>query len=102
MNKQELIEAIAKEAGLSKADAKRAIEAFTSTVKKQLKKGEAVRLIGFGTFSVKKRKARTGRNPQTGEEIDIAAKVVPRFKAGKGLREAVNVVPKKRGRKKKA
>lgn len=89
MNKQELIEAIAKEASLSKADAKRAIEAFTGTVKKQLRKGEAVRLIGFGTFSVRKRAARKGVNPRTKEPIQIKARKVPHFAAGADLKKAL-------------
>ncbi len=89
MNKQELIEAIAKETGLSKADSKRALEAFTGTVKKQLKKGNAVRLIGFGTFSVRKRKARKGINPQTGAKIMIKARKVPHFAPGSELKNAL-------------
>ncbi len=89
MNKQELIEAISQEAGLTKADAKRAIEAFTGTVKKQLKKGESVRLIGFGTFSVRKRKRRKGVNPRTGEQIIIAARKVPHFTSGAELKNAL-------------
>ena len=87
MNKQELIEAIANEAGLTKADAKRALEAFTGTVKSQLKKGNSVRLIGFGTFSVRKRKKRKGVNPRTGEQITIAARKVPHFTPGAELKE---------------
>ena len=89
MNKQELIEAITKETGLSKADSKRALEAFTGTVTKQLKKGATVRLIGFGTFSVRKRKARKGINPQTGEEIRIKARKVPHFAPGSELKNAL-------------
>lgn len=90
MNKQELIDAIAAEAGLSKADAKRALEAFTDCVTKQLKKGNDVRLIGFGTFSVRKRKARKGINPQTGEKIQIKARKVPHFAPGAELKNAVD------------
>jgi len=90
MNKQELIEAIATETGLSKADSKRALEAFTGSVLKQLKKGNAVRLIGFGTFSVRKRKARKGINPQTGETIKIKARKVPHFAPGSELKNALN------------
>lgn len=89
MNKQELIEAIAKETGLSKADSKRALEAFTGIVEKQLKRGNTVRLIGFGTFSVRKRKARKGINPQTGEEIRIKARKVPHFAPGAELKNSV-------------
>jgi DNA-binding protein HU-beta len=89
MTKGELVEKIAKEAGLTKADAERALNAFTDTVKKSLKKGDAVALVGFGTFDVSKRKARVGRNPQTGAELKIPACRVPKFKAGKGLKDAV-------------
>ncbi len=89
MNKQELIEAIATDAGLSKADAKRALESFTGNVTKQLKKGDTVRLIGFGTFSVRKRKARKGINPQTGEQIKIKARKVPHFAPGSELKNAL-------------
>jgi DNA-binding protein HU-beta len=89
MNKQELIDAIAKEADLSKVEAKRALEAFTETVKAQLKKGKAVRLIGFGTFSVRKRKARKGVNPQTKKPIEIKARKVPHFAPGAELKAAL-------------
>ncbi len=89
MNKGELIDAMAKEAGLTKADAGSALNAFVGAVSKSLKKGDAVQLIGFGTFSISKRAARTGRNPQTGKEIKIAAKKVAKFKAGKALAEVV-------------
>lgn len=89
MNKGELIDAMAKEAGLTKADAGNALNAFVSAVSKSLKKGDAVQLIGFGTFSISKRAARTGRNPQTGKEIKIAAKKVVRFKAGAALADKV-------------
>ena len=89
MTKSELVEAIAKEAGLTKADSERALNAFTDTVKKSLKKGNAVTMVGFGTFDISKRKARMGRNPQTGEAIKIAAATLPKFKAGKGLKDAV-------------
>ena len=85
MNKAELIDAIAKDAKLTKADAKRALEALTGTVTKSLKKGDKVALIGFGSWSVSKRAARTGRNPQTGANIKIAAKKVVKFKAGAAL-----------------
>lgn len=89
MTKGELIEAIASGAGLTKADAGRAIDATISAIKKSLKKNKKVTIVGFGTFSVSKRKARTGRNPQTGEEIKIPATKVPKFTAGKGLKDAV-------------
>ena len=90
MNKAELIDAIAGDANLSKADAKRALEAVTTNVTKALKKGDKVALIGFGTFSISARAARTGRNPQTGATIKIAAKKVAKFKAGAALASAVN------------
>ena len=89
MNKQQLIDSMAKDAKLSKADAKRALEAFINTVHKNLKKGEPVRLIGFGTFLVKKRKARKGINPQTKEVIRIKARKVPAFVAGAELKKSV-------------
>ncbi|MCB0380453.1 MAG: HU family DNA-binding protein [Flavobacteriales bacterium] len=89
MNKGELIDAMAKEAGLTKADAGNALNAFVGAVSKSLKKGDSVQLIGFGTFSISKRAARTGRNPQTGKEIKIAAKKVAKFKAGKALADVV-------------
>ncbi|MDQ2068948.1 HU family DNA-binding protein [Natronospira bacteriovora] len=90
MNKQELIEAVAASADLSKADATRAVDSMVDTVTQALKKGDQVTLVGFGTFSVKERAARTGRNPQTGATIQIAASKVPGFKAGKALKDAVN------------
>jgi DNA-binding protein HU-beta len=90
MNKAELIEAMASHAGLSKADAKKALEGFTTATTKALKKGDRISLIGFGSFSISKRSARTGRNPQTGKEIQIAAKNVVKFKAGADLSKAVN------------
>jgi DNA-binding protein HU-beta len=90
MNKNELISAIAEESGVAKADAARVLDAMISTVTATLKSGGSVSLIGFGTFSVKRREARTGRNPQTGQTINIAAANVPGFKAGKGLKDAVN------------
>ena len=90
MNKTELIDAIAQEAGLSKADAKKALEAFLATVEKTLKKGDKISLVGFGSWSVTEKAAREGRNPQTGEEIKIAASKAPVFKAGKSLKDAVN------------
>ncbi len=88
MNRAELIEEVAK-ATCTKKEADEAVSATLSAIKKALKKGESVTLVGFGTFSVSKRKARKGRNPQTGEAIKIAAKKVPVFKAGKGLKDAV-------------
>ena len=85
MNKAELIDSIAADANLTKADAKRALDAFVGATSNALKKGDRVALVGFGSFSVAKRAARTGRNPQTGKEIKIAAKKVVKFKAGSEL-----------------
>jgi DNA-binding protein HU-beta len=90
MNKGELIDAIAAEAGLTKADAQRSLDAFINATGKALRKGDRITLVGFGTFSVSKRAARTGRNPQTGKAIKIAAKKVAKFKAGAGLAKIVN------------
>ncbi len=90
MNKSELIDAIADSADISKAAAGRAVDAFVDSITGALKEGDQVTLIGFGTFSVKDRAARTGRNPQTGAEIQIAAAKIPSFKAGKALKDAVN------------
>jgi DNA-binding protein HU-beta len=90
MNKSELVEAVVSDADLSKADATRAVDAVVSSITEALQRGDQVALVGFGTFSVKHRAARTGRNPQTGKTMDIAASNVPAFKAGKGLRDAVN------------
>lgn len=89
MNKGELVDAIAKESGLTKVDSEKALNATISSVKNALAKGDSVQLIGFGTFSVSERSARTGRNPQTGKEINIAAKKVAKFKAGAALSDAV-------------
>lgn len=89
MNKAQLIDAIAAEANLTKADAKRALDAFVKTTTKALKKGDRVALVGFGSFAVSKRNARTGRNPQTGTPIKISAKKVVKFKAGSELADAV-------------
>jgi DNA-binding protein HU-beta len=90
MNKNDLVEAVANDANLSKADAGRAVDAVVSAITGALKRGESVSLIGFGTFDVRARAARTGRNPRTGEEIKIAASKNPAFKAGKALKDAVN------------
>lgn len=90
MNKGELIEAVADSAGLSRSDATKAVDAVVDTITGTLKNGDGVSLVGFGTFSVKHRNARTGRNPRTGEAIQIKASNVPGFKAGKGLKDAVN------------
>ncbi len=90
MNKSELIDAIAASADIPKAAAARALDAMVDTVTDSLKKGESVSLVGFGTFQVKERAARTGRNPQTGEPIEISAAKVPSFKAGKALKDSVN------------
>jgi DNA-binding protein HU-beta len=90
MNKAELIDAIASEAGLSKADAKKALDGFVAATASALKAGDRISLVGFGSFSVSNRAARTGRNPQTGKEISIAAKNVVRFKAGAELSGKVN------------
>lgn len=90
MNKTELIESIARSADMTKADATRALEATVDTIKQALKNGDSVALVGFGTFSVGKRAARSGRNPRTGQEIKIKAAKVPKFSAGKGLKDALN------------
>lgn len=90
MNKSELIDAVAESADLSKASAGRAVDAFVEAITGALKEGDSVALVGFGTFSVKERAARTGRNPQTGQPIEIKAATIPSFKAGKGLKDAVN------------
>ena len=90
MNKSDLIEAIASSADISKAAAGRALDATVESIKKALKKGDTVSLVGFGTFKVGKRAARNGRNPRTGETIKIKAAKVPKFSAGKGLKDAVN------------
>ena len=90
MNKTELVDAVAESADLSKAAAARALDAVIETLTAAMKNGDSVSLVGFGTFSVKDRAARTGRNPRTGEEIQIAAAKVPGFKPGKTLKDAVN------------
>mgnify|MGYP002718403376 CR=1 FL=1 len=89
MNKSQLIDKIAANADISKAAAGRALDAFIDAVTEALKEGDSVALVGFGTFSVKERAARTGRNPKTGEELQIKATKVPSFKAGKGLKDSV-------------
>ena len=95
MNKSELVEHVAKVAGLSKAAANTVLDAVVDAITKALKKGDEVALVGFGTFKVRNRAARTGRNPQTGETIKIKATKVPAFKAGKALKEAVGGKKKK-------
>lgn len=90
MNKSELIDAVASAADLPKAAAGRALDAVVEAITESLKEGDSVSLVGFGVFSVKERAARTGRNPQTGEPIEIKAANIPSFKAGKALKDAVN------------
>ena len=90
MNKSELVDSIAQSAGLTKEQDAKAVNAFTESVQGALQRGDDVVLVGFGTFSVKERAARMGRNPKTGEAIQIAASKVPSFKAGKVLKESVN------------
>ncbi len=90
MKKVELVEAVAEKAGLTKADATRAVDAFVEVVTGALKKGDKVPLVGFGTFGVSKRSAREGRNPRTGETVKIAARNAVTFKAGTALKDAVN------------
>ena len=90
MNKSDLIDEMAENGGMSKADAGRALDAFVDAITRQLKYGNSISLVGFGTYSVKHRAARMGRNPRTGEAIQIKASNVPSFKAGKGLKDAVN------------
>ncbi len=90
MNKTELISELAQKVNMTKKDAEKVVNAFFSTVEEALKSGDKVQLIGFGTFEVRERQARKGRNPQTGEEISIPAARVPAFKAGKALKDAVD------------
>ena len=90
MNKTELIDAVAEAADLTKAESSRAVDAVVAAVTKALKDGDAVTLVGFGTFQVRDRAARTGRNPKTGDTIKIAASKNPSFKAGKALKDAIN------------
>ena len=99
MNKTELVAAIAEKTGLTKKDAEGAVKAFTDTVAEQLKAGDKIQLVGFGTFEVAERAARTGKNPQTGEAINIPASKAPKFKAGKALKDVVNT-PAKKSKKK--
>lgn len=90
MNKNELIEELSDKTGFTKSDTKKFIDKYIEVVSKTLKKGKDVQLVGFGTFKVTKRKARTGRNPQTGAVLKIPAKKVPAFRAGKALKDSVN------------
>ena len=90
MNKTELVAAIAEKSELSKKDSEKALKAFIDTVTEELKKGEKIQLVGFGTFEVSERAERTGRNPQTGKEMTIAASKSPKFKAGKALKDMIN------------
>ena len=90
MNKADLVAAMAEKAGVSKKDAEASLKAFTDVVAEELKKGEKIQLVGFGTFEVSERAARIGRNPQTGAEMTIAASKAPKFKAGKALKDALN------------
>ncbi|MCI8326714.1 MAG: HU family DNA-binding protein [Lachnospiraceae bacterium] len=90
MNKAELVAAVADKAGLSKKDAETTLKAFTDVIAEELKKGEKVQLVGFGTFEVSERAERTGRNPQTGKEMVIPASKSPKFKAGKALKDMIN------------
>ncbi|MCI9377404.1 MAG: HU family DNA-binding protein [Eubacterium sp.] len=90
MNKAELVAAIADRTGLSKKDAEAALKAFTDVVAEELKKGEKIQLVGFGTFEVSERAERVGRNPQTGAEMKIPASKAPKFKAGKALKDMIN------------
>ena len=91
MNKTELVAAIAEQTELSKKDAEKALKAFTDIVADELKKGEKVQLVGFGTFEARARKEREGKNPQNGEKVGIPAATIPAFKAGKAFKDAVNV-----------
>ncbi len=90
MNKTELVAAVAEQAALSKKDAEKAINAVIDSITNALTEGDKVQLVGFGTFEVREREARTGKNPRTGEAIEIAASKAPAFKAGRGLKDAVN------------
>ena len=99
MNKTELVAAISEKTELTKKDSEKALKALIDVVAEELKKGEKVQLVGFGTFEVSERAARTGKNPQTGAEIKIAACKAPKFKAGKALKDVVNT-PAKKSKKK--
>ena len=101
MNKSELVAAVAEKTALTKKDATAAVEAVFASISDAMQKKEKVQLIGFGTFQTSERKARTGKNPRTGEAVKIAACTVPAFKAGKGLKEKVNTKPAKKAAKKK-
>ena len=90
MNKQELVSSVAEKSGLTKKDSEKAVNAVFASIEQSLAKGDKVQLVGFGTFEVRKRAARKGRNPQTGAEIKIAAAKVPAFKAGKALKDSVS------------
>ena len=90
MNKSELVASIAEQSGLKKTEAEKAVKAFIDTVTAEMKKGEKVQLVGFGTFEVATRPAREGRNPRTGETMKIKASKTPKFKAGKALKDAIN------------
>lgn len=90
MNKSELIDAVSAKSGLTKADTNRAFQAFVDSISEALAKGDTVALVGFGTFLVRERQERSGRNPRTGESIKIASAKIPAFKAGKALKDAVN------------
>lgn len=90
MNKTELVVAVAEQADISKKDAEKVLKAFVDVVTEEMKKGEKVQLVGFGTFEVSERAAREGRNPRTGETMEIAASKAPKFKAGKALKDMVN------------
>ena len=94
MNKQELVANVAEQASLTKKDAEKAVNAVFESIKNALSEGDRIQLIGFGTFETRERAARTGRNPQTGKEIQIAASITPAFKAGKKLKDALNVPAK--------
>ena len=102
MNKKELVVAAAEKSGLTQKDVEKALKGLTDAVIATVAKKEKVQLIGFGTFEARERAARTGKNPQTGKDIKIAAATVPAFKAGKAFKEAVNVKPAKKAAKKKA
>ena len=99
MNKTELVAAIADKTELSKKDSEKALKAFIDVVGEELKKGEKIQLVGFGTFEARTRNARTGKNPRTNEPIKIPAATVPAFKAGKAFKDAVNAAPAKKHKK---